>query len=136
AYAASLFAGILDRTVSSARATTAVPAPHEPRLQIQLIYFAGCQNTLRAHAALESEGISTKVELIAVETQEEAEQWEFYGSPTIRINGKDVSPVPSGATPSMSCRMYPQPDGRVTHYPSAKIIAAALQHAQAQINEQ
>lgn len=133
-YAAALFAGILER------AGVASPAPMRvrrgPGPQVQLLYFADCPNTPRAlevlREMLQAAGIYTDVELIAVETQEAAERQHFYGSPTIRIDGNDVGPIPSGATPSLSCRLYAQLDGRVAHYASAVTIAAALQQAQAE----
>jgi hypothetical protein len=128
-YAAALFAGILDRYASPVPESTR----HAQGLQIQLLYFAACPNTPRAqavlHQVLREEGIESEVELIAVETQEAAEQHQFYGSPTIRIAGQDVSPLPTGATPSLSCRLYQQPDGGVAHHPATESIAAALHRA-------
>jgi hypothetical protein len=128
-YAATLFAGILDRAGAS--------PPSQPRPgqgpHVQLLYFRACPNTPRAlevlRAVLVSVGLPTDVELIAVETQEAAELHQFYGSPTVRIDGKDVSPTSCGATPSLSCRLYPEPGGRVAHHPPAEVIAAALRQA-------
>jgi hypothetical protein len=137
-YAATLFGGVLDRAlVSSDARSSSRQGPH-----VQLLYFAACPDTSRAfevlREVLHAEGVSTDVELIAVETQEAAERHQFYGSPTVRIDGIDVGPIPAGATPSLSCRLYAQPDGRVAHHPPADTIAAALQRteAQARPNEQ
>lgn len=136
AYAATLFAGILDRpSVETPVLPRSGQGPH-----VQLLYFAACPNTPRALAVLQevlaSEGLPAEVEFVAVETDEAAEQYQFYGSPTIRIDGIDVAPVPSGAVPSLSCRLYAQPDGRVAHHPPAETITAALHRAQKDTNNQ
>ncbi len=131
-YAATLFAGILDRAI----VPTAGQSSSQERPHVQLLYFAACPNTPQAleelQRVLASDSLPTDVELIAVETQAAAEAHQFYGSPTIRIDGIDVAAIPIGATPSLSCRLYALPDGRVAHHPPTDAIAAALQRALAQ----
>ncbi len=64
--------------------------------KIELPYFAACPNHTPAHEmlrrVLEVEGVAADVELVAVETEEEAKRQRFYGSPTVRIDGVDVVP--------------------------------------------
>ena len=96
---------------------------------IELLYFADCPNYQRAladlRAVLTRMGIAAEVVLIAVETQAEAERQQFYGSPTIRIEGADIAP-PSGALqPALACRVYHDASGRPTPTPPLATIQAA-----------
>jgi len=55
-------------------------------------------------------GISQEVALTPVETQEEAVENEFTGSPMIRVNGVDL--FPTGQTNyALGCRVYQTPEG-------------------------
>lgn len=97
---------------------------------IEFLYFAACPNAPQAltllREVLQAERIPAEVELIAVETEEAAERYGFFGSPTIRIEGVDVSPPPASAAPSLTCRLYQQEDGRFTTHPSAQALREAL----------
>ena len=50
----------------------------------------------------------------------------FPGSPTIRVDGRDVDPAGAGARPALTCRIYHLPDGRVSPVPSREQLEAAL----------
>ncbi len=60
--------------------------------------------------------------------QQEAEQEGFTGSPTIRINGVDVS-SPGDALPSTACRVYVHGNGRFDPLPEDETIDRALRQA-------
>jgi len=66
-------------------------------MKVELLYFGGCPGHERARRALEDalacEGIRAKIKMIAVDTDEAAREYEFPGSPTIRIDGRDIFPV-------------------------------------------
>lgn len=100
---------------------------------VQLLYFASCPNTEQAlqmtQDALRKEGLPLSIEMIAVETEDEAERQQFYGSPTIRVDGVDVCPPSEAQRPSMTCRLYVQPDGQFAHYPPAHAILTALRRS-------
>ena len=84
---------------------------------IEVLYFDGCPSYEHAVAllrkALAAERIPAPIQLIHVETDTEACQYGFYGSPTIRVNGEDITPLPAGATPHLACRVYRRPDGQL-----------------------
>jgi hypothetical protein len=61
-----------------------------------------------------------------IRTHEEAGELAFPGSPTIRIDGRDVDPAGAGAPPALSCRVYRFPDGRVSPIPSRQQLEEAL----------
>lgn len=104
--------------------------PLQPITKVELLYFAECPNYLDALCVLRdvlaTHGIFTPVELVAVESQAEAERQHFYGSPTIRVDGVDiVSPDPL-ARPALACRLYRAAQGTPSPIPPAEVIAAAL----------
>jgi hypothetical protein len=99
-------------------------------LTIEVLYFETCPNHARAVAlvrqALAVEGMSEPIQLIRVETDAEARRVGFYGSPSIRINGQDIAPLPEGAAPGLACRVYPTPDGHLAPVPAYETLVAAL----------
>lgn len=100
-------------------------------LTIELLYFAGCPNYQRALTALQEAvalaQLHASIDLVAVETQEEAERQQFYGSPTIRINGVDIAPPDHSALPALACRIYRTAEGRLAPIPPLAAIVTALQ---------
>jgi len=68
---------------------------------IELLYFDGCPNhdELVPHIRelLAQAGIDATIELRRVETVEDAERERFLGSPTVRVDGRDVDPERCGA---------------------------------------
>lgn len=71
--------------------------------------------------------LTPKVMVIEVDDLAEAEQHGFVGSPTIRIDGRDVSPPPH-VDPSLSCRLYRTAGGR-RGVPELSTVLRALQDA-------
>jgi hypothetical protein len=102
------------------------------RPAVEVLYFEGCPNHEHAVAlvrkALAAEQITVPMQLIRVETDEEAHRYGFYGSPSIRINGEDIAPLPSGATPGLACRVYQLPDGHMAPVQAYETLVAALRH--------
>ena len=65
------------------------------------------------------------VELRRIDTEPAAEDAEFVGSPTIRVDGADVQP-PSGEPVGLSCRVYRHRDGTVSPLPDPVDVRKAL----------
>jgi len=99
--------------------------------RIELLYWDGCPSHPEALALLRSvvdeRGLGLEVELREVHSDEEAESLRFPGSPTIRVDGRDVDPAGADGRPSLSCRIYHLEDGRVSPVPSRKQLEDALQ---------
>jgi hypothetical protein len=97
---------------------------------IEFLYWEGCPSHPEARALLEevlqSRGLDADVAVREVRTQEEAEQLAFPGSPTIRVDGRDVDPAGANNRPALNCRIYPLPDGRVSPVPTREQLEAAL----------
>jgi hypothetical protein len=94
-----------------------------------LLYFDDCPNWRVAEQRLREALDATGHETVAIRrelvtTIEEAQRRNFYGSPTIVINGLD--PFASGdEEPALACRVYASPAG-LSGSPSVGQIIAAL----------
>ena len=99
-------------------------------MKVELLYWEGCPSHPEARETLrrllDERGIEDEIELREVRTDEEAEALGFPGSPTIRIDGRDVDPAGASGPPSLSCRIYHLPDGRVSPVPSREQLEEAL----------
>lgn len=78
---------------------------------IEILFFAGCPNhepTVNlAREVLSELGVDAEIREVAVETPKEAEAHRFVGSPTVRVNGKDIEPDALDRRDfGLSCRMY------------------------------
>lgn len=95
---------------------------------IELLYFDDCPSWKNALAVLKESlnklGISQNVSLIPVETQEEAEENEFTGSPMIRVNGMDLFPT-GHSNYALGCRVYQTPQG-YKGWPTEEMIVEQL----------
>ncbi|RME44501.1 MAG: DUF2703 domain-containing protein [Chloroflexi bacterium] len=102
-------------------------------MQIQFLYFEDCPSHDDALARLKQvmaeEGIEAEIQIIKIETDEEAQAWHFVGSPTILVNGRDIDPPPAHARPALTCRAYVWEDGRFSPLPSPDMIRRALRRA-------
>ena len=97
---------------------------------IELLFWKGCPSHPEAKALLEQVlaelGRDDQIVMTEVRSDEEAERLRFPGSPTIRIDGRDVDLVGANSRPALTCRIYHLPDGRVSPVPSRKQLEAAL----------
>jgi len=75
---------------------------------------------------LQERGVDAEIVEREVLTQDEAEELAFPGSPTIRVDGRDVDPAGAASRPALTCRIYHLPDGRVSPVPSRELLEEAL----------
>jgi hypothetical protein len=98
-------------------------------VKVEFLYWEECPShelaLQRLRAALQARRISDPVRMIEVTTERQAVGLEFPGSPTMRIDGWDLFPVPPGPC-GLTCRLYQTDDGRVTPLPTQEMIARAL----------
>ena len=99
-------------------------------MRVELLYWEECPSYPEARALLEEvlreRGSASEIEMREVTTQEEAEELGFPGSPTIRIDGRDIDPLGAQARPSLTCRIYHTGAGKVSPVPTRKQIEGAL----------
>ena len=85
-------------------------------MKVELLYFDGCPSYERLLPRLRElvaeVDPSVELELRRVETIEEAERERFLGSPTVRVDGRDVDPgADRRGDFGMKCRIYKAADG-------------------------
>jgi hypothetical protein len=99
-------------------------------MNVELLYWDGCPSHPEALALLEdvlaAKGIVASIEQREVKTHAEAVEERFPGSPTIRVNGRDVDPVGADSHPGLTCRIYYLPGGKVSPVPSREALEEAL----------
>jgi len=98
-------------------------------VRIELLYVDGCPNhrapAPRLRGLLEGAGVDAAIELRRVGSDEEARRMHFLGSPTIRVDGRDVEPGAEQRDWGLNCRLYRTADG-MTGMPENRMILAAL----------
>ena len=85
------------------------PRPVPLPTQIQLLVTRDCPHADAAFALLQSVrgsfAAESDFERVIVRSSSDLHRFKFPGSPTIRVNGRDVDPDPP-AQPANACRMY------------------------------
>jgi hypothetical protein len=103
-------------------------------LKVRFLYFEDCPShdeaLQRLRRGIQAEGVNADVEIVKVETAEDAEKFKFVGSPTIIVNGQDIDP-PVNPYYGLTCRAYRLEDGRISPLPSEAMIRRALREAEA-----
>jgi hypothetical protein len=99
--------------------------------RIELLYWDGCPSHPEAlrdlRAALDELGHpELEVALVEIATEEQAREYGFIGSPTLRIDGVDPLPPPEDEPPSLNCRVYRLRDGRYSPTPDPMDLRDAL----------
>jgi hypothetical protein len=99
--------------------------------RVELLWWRECPSWERAlgmlHEAMVAAGLDPdSVEVREVDTEASAEREEFIGSPTIRVNGRDVQPPVDGEPTGLACRVYRWRDGRTSPLPDPEDLRDAL----------
>lgn len=99
-------------------------------MTIEILYFDGCPNheRLLEHLPrlLESAGVDAEITLHNVPDDEHAQRERFLGSPTIRVDGRDIDPGAAHRDDyGLKCRVYQTPAG-LTGLPPDEWILDAL----------
>lgn len=104
-------------------------------MKVEVLYFQGCPNHApaleRVRAVLADEGVSVNILQLEVNDTAKAESLGFLGSPTVRINGKDVEASEAVTGPvGLSCRTYMYGSAR-EGLPPVEVIRRAVRSANA-----
>jgi hypothetical protein len=102
-------------------------------LRVSFLYYEDCPSHQvaleRLHQVLAEECIDAEVEIVNVETDAQAEQWRFVGSPTILVEGRDIAPSLPDVQFALTCRVYRREDGRISPLPPPELIRRSLRAA-------
>ena len=99
-------------------------------MKVELLWWEGCPSHPEALEDLErvlrEEGVGAEVELVEVESDEQAHRERFPGSPTIRLDGEDAIAPTEGEPFSLTCRVYRLRDGRISPTPDPEDLRDAV----------
>lgn len=80
-------------------------------MTVEILFLPGCPNYQAAARLVKDtiaqSGVSGEIELRRIATVEEAERERFLGSPTVRIDGRDIEPDACDRDDyGLKCRLY------------------------------
>jgi len=103
-------------------------------MKIELLYLMDCPYCLKTKKILRDVikdlGLDTEIEEILIDSHNKVKKHKFVGSPTVRINGKDIQetvtkqlckPCSNITAPCTTCRTYTF-KGRIYNYPPKEMI--------------
>jgi len=97
-------------------------------MKIELLYFDGCpswQTGLQnLKSAMQLEAIVADIDLVGVRADVEAMRLKFLGSPSFRVDGRELWPE-TRDTYGLSCRVYPTPEG-MKGWPTVEMLREKL----------
>jgi hypothetical protein len=101
-------------------------------VRIEVLYFDGCPNhemlLPRLRELLDQAEVASAVELVEVPDDAAAQSQRFLGSPTLRVEGRDVEPGAEQRTDfGLKCRLYRTEDG-FAGVPLDEWVLGALRH--------
>jgi len=99
-------------------------------MTIEILYFDGCPNhepvLERLRELVAQDAAHAEITLRRVETDEEAQRLRFLGSPTVRVDGRDVEPGADAREDfGLRCRLYQTGDA-LAGAPAEEWLMAAL----------
>lgn len=102
-------------------------------MTLELLYLDGCPNRDATeelmHSVLDAEGIPAEVRQILIRNHEDAEAHGFPGSPTVRVNGRDIENLSSDHRGiGFACRTY-FVAGKAQGVPPRSLVESAVRAA-------
>jgi hypothetical protein len=107
-------------------------------VKVEVFYVPECPHhpsaVKRLREVLSAEGVRTEISEVEVRDARAAEQYRFCGSPTIRINGRDIAGEQhSPLSFALACRMYP--GAQQLGVPPIEMMQRAVREARAGENK-
>jgi len=105
------------------------------RPRVEILFFEDCPNHEAARALVERVAgeleVQPEIDLVRVPDADAATQLRFLGSPTVRVNGRDVEPGAEDRSDFVfSCRLY-RGERDFSGQPDASWVREALSEAAA-----
>jgi proline dehydrogenase len=102
-------------------------------LRVELLTTPGCPHASEAEARLRTVadelGVVLRLQRLVIDDIDEAASFGFTGSPTLRVEGRDVAPPGRGAEAALACRLYAREDGPPAPVPAIETLRRALDEA-------
>lgn len=100
-------------------------------MKIELLYFEDCPSYQTAQKYLEEvikeQKLGIQVEMVKIESDEEALTNRFLGSPSVKVNGLDIErSARERGDFTMCCRLYPEA-GKMVGWPGKDLIRHAIE---------
>ena len=98
-------------------------------MKVEVLYVADCPTHPEAvklvRQVLAAEGVEAEIHEVLVRDEGMASELGFFGSPTIRINGRDVAGESQDARSfALTCRLYP--GSKQIGLPPAEMVLRAV----------
>ncbi len=102
-------------------------------MKIELLVFDGCPNSEPTEKLIRETmsklGDDVKIEVVTVVDNDDAVAKRFLGSPSVRVNGKDLEIEEDATTQySMRCRIYRTAESQ-SGIPPKELLSRAIQAA-------
>nr|ALS91989.1 protein of unknown function (DUF2703) [uncultured bacterium] len=99
--------------------------------RVEFLWWEGCPSHPRAlaelRAAMQDAGLDpATIEVREIDNEDAADRDRFVGSPTIRIDGRDIQPPGEAEPVGLTCRVYRLRDGTVSPTPDPADLREAL----------
>lgn len=100
-------------------------------MKVELLYFDGCPSYLtaqeRLRTILSEQGLDASIAMVKVDSDTEARRLRFPGSPTVRVDGRDLFPT-EDTEGALGCRVYDTPEG-LSGAPTLEMLREAIERA-------
>lgn len=101
-------------------------------MKVEVLYVAGCPSHPAAvtlvKGVLAAEGVAVEIQEVLVSDERMAAELKFLGSPSIRINGRDVVRTSRESHGfALRCRLYP--GSKQIGLPQAELVHRAIREA-------
>lgn len=101
--------------------------------RVELLWWSGCPSWAEARQIVREEMAAAgldpeRLEMREVCSDEAAREEVFVGSPTIRVDGRDIQDPGEGPV-GLTCRVYRLRDGRISALPDPLDVREALRAA-------
>ena len=97
-------------------------------VRIELMFWAGCPSHPEAlellREVLDERNIDEPIVIREGLPHKRDDRARVPGSPTIRVDGRDVDPLGAHAKSLLTCRVYRLPDGRQSPVPNRRQLRA------------
>jgi hypothetical protein len=102
---------------------------------IRVLTFDGCPNRNGAlelvRRTVSELDLHASIEAVEVRDEGEAGMYNFHGSPTVQVDGRDIEARRRDEASSLTCRIYGTPDGFAGVPPRQMLVDAIREALQA-----